>query len=284
MRLKSIGVEEIGIIEVKTSGDIDRSSRLRDIGGKGAFVREIEKGLLERRFDVAVHSLKDMPVSRPQGLIVAAYLTADDRRDALVSQNRWDIRTIPQGKRVGTGSPRRITELHMMRPDLDVLPIRGNVDTRVRKVLSGEFDAAILAFAGLKRLGLENHVSYIFSEEEMVPSPGQGVIAVEAREDDKKTLELLKLIDDPVQRTISEFEFGILLKLGATCRTPIGMVTRFSEERFETLVFLADEAGEKYIKQRLTVTCGDINNAVQKAAENIRETWKEKYGLLPDIS
>lgn len=249
-----------------------------DIGGKGVFVKELEQELLNGGVDIAVHSLKDMPAKITEGLSIGAFLTAEDKRDALVSLGKKRLEQLPDGARIGTGSPRRRMQLSLLRPDLKAVPIRGNVDTRVTRVENGECDAAVLASAGLKRLGLRDKITEIFSPYDMVPAPGQGVIAAEARCDDRETADILEKIDDISQRIISVIEFGVLQGLNADCKTPIGMNSFLDGNRITLNIFLSNEAGSHHIKKTFKTTIDDKDSTVGRLLENIRAEWKKVTG------
>ncbi len=206
---------------ITTQGDRDLNQPLPEIGGKGLFTSELEEALLSGKVDAAVHSLKDLPVEETPGIVVAAIPEREAAHDVLVSVHGQTLSDLPEGARVGTGSPRRSAQLLALRPDLNILPIRGNVDSRVSKLLNGEYDAIVLAQAGLKRLGLENHISEIFSLETMLPAPGQGALAVQCRADDDETRELLAAIHDPLTAAAVEAERAFLSNLGSGCSLPV---------------------------------------------------------------
>ena len=206
---------------ITTTGDQVLDRPLPEIGGKGLFTVELEEALLSGKVHAAVHSLKDLPVEDTPGIVIAAIPEREAAYDVLVSAEAWTSSSLPEGARVGTCSVRRTAQLLALRPDLTILPLRGNVDTRVRKVLNGEYDAIVLAQAGLTRLGLERHISEVFSLDVMLPAPGQGALAVQCRADDLKTLELLAAIHDPVTAAAVDAERTFLSSLGGGCSLPI---------------------------------------------------------------
>jgi hydroxymethylbilane synthase len=208
---------------ISTKGDRDLEQPLPEIGGKGLFTNELEEELLSGKVDAAVHSLKDLPVpaGKTPGIIVAAIPERAAAHDVLVSINGQKLSDLPEGARVGTDSPRRSAQLLALRPDLDILPIRGNVDSRIRKLLNGEYDAIVLAQAGLMRLGLQSHISEIFSLETMLPAPGQGALAVQCRADDQEAIELLAAIHDPLTAAAVGAERAFLSGLGSGCSLPV---------------------------------------------------------------
>lgn len=206
----------------ETRGDKTLDKPLPEIGGKGLFTLELEEGLRSGEIDAAVHSLKDLPVEDAPGLTVGAIAERADAGDCVVAQNGWTLETLPQGAIVGTSSIRRRAQLLTVRPDLDVRSIRGNVETRIRKVIEGRFDAAILARAGVERLGLIEHVTERLGLDVMVPAPGQGALAVQCRKGDKETLELVVAIDIPAIRAAVTAERVFLEELGGGCSVPVG--------------------------------------------------------------
>jgi len=218
--LRRLGVE-VDIVPMKTEGDRLASARLADVGGKGLFVREIEEALLRGTIDVAVHSLKDLPALLPAGLCLAAFPPREDPRDVLVTRTGRSLQELAAGAVVGTSSPRRRALVLAARPDVMVEPLRGNVDTRLGKLESGAFDAIILAAAGLRRLGVQPPHAVALAPEEFIPAVGQGIIAVEARADDDKTLAALAILDDGETRACAEAERAFLACLGASCNSPL---------------------------------------------------------------
>jgi hydroxymethylbilane synthase len=213
---------DVEFVQVQTEGDTDRTTPLRVLGGRGVFVRAVEDALLNGTADIAVHSLKDVPTTIPDGLTIAAVLERGDPRDALVASNGRRLADLPDGARVGTSSQRRVALLRALRPDLDVVDLRGNVDTRLRRVADGELDAAVLAAAGLERLGRLDEATQLFEAMEFLPAPGQGVIAVECRADDVGTLALLARINHAATRAAADAERGFLAALGTGCALPVG--------------------------------------------------------------
>jgi hydroxymethylbilane synthase len=208
---------------IVTEGDRTQQSGqpLPEIGGKGLFTSELEEALRRGELDLAAHSLKDLPTEDPDGIVVGAVCSREDVRDVLVSRAGMTLEDLPAGARVGTSSLRRTAQLRALRPDLEPASIRGNVDTRIRKVRDGEYEAAVLAAAGIVRLGLEQDVTQWLPLETMLPAPGQGALAVQCRADDERALELLAAIDDPATRAATTAERGFLRELGAGCTAPV---------------------------------------------------------------
>lgn len=233
---------------IHTQGDRDQHASLHAIGGQGAFVAEIETALLRGEIDLAVHSLKDMPAAQRPGLALVPALERGDPRDALVSRDDVPLMRLPSGARVGTGSARRIAQLRELRPDLDILDIRGNVDTRLRKLDVGDYDAVVLAAAGLLRLGLEERVTEYFPIEDMIPAPGQGILAAQARDDEWLNAMLAPIVHPPTQAAACA-ERAFLARLGAGCQLPVAAHAAVSEGNMLTLyTLLGGEAGGKAVR------------------------------------
>ncbi|HET9915284.1 MAG TPA: hydroxymethylbilane synthase, partial [Anaerolineales bacterium] len=207
---------------ITTQGDRIVDGPLPEIGGKGVFTGELESALLAGEVDAAVHSLKDLPVEEMPGITIASIPARDAAFDVLVSANGQTLADLPEAARVGTSSPRRRAQLLACRPDLTILPVRGNVDTRVRKLISGEYDAIVLAAAGLTRLGLQEHITEILPLDVMLPAPGQGALGVQCRAEDQETLKLLASIHDPLTFAAVTAERAFLAELGGGCSLPVG--------------------------------------------------------------
>jgi hydroxymethylbilane synthase len=217
------GVEEerITLTVIRTTGDMIQDRTLAEAGGKGLFTKEIEEALRARTIDLAVHSAKDMPTVLPDGLTIAAVLPREDARDVFISRAANTLRELRAGAVVGTASPRRQAIVKRLRPDLDVVPIRGNVETRLRKLDEGVVDATLLALAGLKRLGLTHAATSIFAVDEFLPAVGQGIVAIETRAADRATRALLDAINHAETATALAAERAFLAVLDGSCRTPI---------------------------------------------------------------
>ena len=209
---------------IVTQGDKTQASGepLPEIGGKGLFTLELERALRDGEIDLAVHSLKDLPTEETPGVAIGAVSLREDARDCLVARDRFTLAGLPDGAVVGTSSLRREAQLCALRPDLVVRSIRGNVDTRVRKVRDGEYDAAVLAAAGIKRLGLEDAVTEWIEPETILPAPGQGALGIQCRADDERVRALLAAIDDPGSRAATAGERAFLRALGGGCAAPVG--------------------------------------------------------------
>jgi hydroxymethylbilane synthase len=219
--LAAQGAGEIEIVTIRTSGDRIQDRPLSEAGGKGLFTKEIEEALLGGSIDLAVHSAKDMPTALPDGLMLAACLPREDVRDAFISGSAKSLRELPHGAVVGTASLRRQAMVRRLRPDISTAVLRGNVETRLRKLEAGEVDATLLALAGLKRLGLADKATALLDAQEFLPAVGQGAITIEAREDDARTRELLAKIDHADTSVALACERAFLAVLDGSCRTPI---------------------------------------------------------------
>lgn len=218
---------EVELVEVTTHGDVSRVPlTAMAAAGTGVFVSALRDALLEGRVDLAVHSLKDLPTAPAEGLVVAAVPPREDPRDVLVARDGLRLSELPEGARVGTGSPRRAAQLRAARPDLQVVDVRGNVDTRLRLVSDGEVDAVVLARAGLVRLGRADEATEVLEPATMLPAPGQGALAVECRSDDDAVRRACAVLEDPPTRAAVEAERSLLAALEAGCAAPLGALAR----------------------------------------------------------
>ena len=214
--------DDILIKEITTKGDQVQSQRLSEVGGKGLFSSNIEKELLDKKIDIAVHALKDMPALETEGLFTNTFLERNDPREILISKDKLKLHELNIKSIVGTSSLRREFQIKKIRPDINCKLIRGNVDTRIRKLKEGIYDAIILSYAGIKFLDLEKEISQIFTIEEIIPSAGQGIIALQCREDDKKIISILKKINHYETYVRANIERNILKVLEGDCETAIG--------------------------------------------------------------
>ena len=246
--LKKIAPEvEFEKIIIKTTGDKILDSPLSKIGGKGLFVKEIEEALLREEIDFAVHSMKDVPAKLPEGLEIACVPKRESPFDVWIARNKKDLFSLPQGAKVGTSSLRRSVQIKRLRKDLEILPLRGNVDTRLRKLREGMYDAIILAEAGIKRLSLS--LDYrVFSVKEMIPSVGQGALGIEVRESDKKIKELIKRIHCEKTHTCVKAERAFLHRLEGGCQVPLGAYAILKDSRLLIVGFVSDLEAERFFK------------------------------------
>ena len=233
------GVELVGLTSF---GDVTRVN-LPDLGGTGVFVSALRESLLGGEVDLAVHSLKDLPTAAVPGITLAAVPARDDPRDALVGRDGAKLADLQPGATIGTGSPRRAAQLLLLRPDIRPVPIRGNADTRLAKVTSGQVDAVVLAYSGLARIGELDRVSQVFEPDEMLPAPGQGALAVECRTDDTDLTGLLALVDDPGSRAAVTAERTVLADLQAGCSAPLGAYAAGTGMLHLTAVVVAEDGG-----------------------------------------
>ena len=217
----AIDTDTIRLEVIRTTGDTIRDRPLTEAGGKGLFTKEIEEALIAGAIDLAVHSAKDMPTFLPPQLRIGAVLEREDARDVFISHKAKTLADLPEGARVGTASLRRQALVKRLRPDLAVVPMRGNVETRLRKLAAGEVDAIVLALAGLKRLGLADAATAVLSIDEFLPAVGQGTIAIEARGDDERMLDLLRAVSHSATAAALTAERAFLAVLEGSCRTPI---------------------------------------------------------------
>ncbi len=255
-RLKQIHGVEAELIRIRTSGDRMQSAPVAQIneqigaefGGKGIFIKELEDALLANTVDLAVHSMKDVPTEIPNGLAFPAITRREDPRDCLISRTGRSLKGLPSGARIGTSSLRRQAQLRHHRPDLDVVDLRGNVDTRLKKLEGGEFDAVVLAMAGVNRLGLAGKISQVLGEDVMLPAVGQGALGIETRAADARTSELVVALDDADSRVCVTAERALLRTLEGGCQVPLGAlgVLRGRELHLDAGVFSA--AGSEWVR------------------------------------
>ena len=248
------GGHEIEIEIIHTTGDKITDVPLAQVGtkgglGKGIFTKEIEESLAAGRVDLAVHSLKDLPTELPPGFEIAAITKREDPRDAFCSRHYSKIEDLPRNARVGTSSLRRQAQLKAIRPDLNIHPLRGNVDTRLRKLEQGEYDAIILASAGLKRLGKTELIKQIIPAEMMCPAAGQGALAIEIREGDLTTCQHLEFLNDPAARAATTCERALLNRLGGGCQVPIGAFAEMRNGKLHLEAIVADPDGSKVLRE-----------------------------------
>ena len=242
---------------IKTKGDIDQRSSLAAAGGTGIFVKELESALSRGDIDLAVHSAKDMPSKLPEGFVIAAVSERGPVEDAFISVNGLGLKDQLPGARIATGSPRRRALVRLFKSDVKLVDVRGNVDTRLRKLKQGQFDALILALAGLQRLGLQYHVTQIFPPEEFLPAPGQGALALEARADDKAIIEIAAKIDSKPDHAALTAERGFLAELRVGCSIPVGAWARWEKGKLRMDAAVIDDEGRKQLKAAATVATPD---------------------------
>jgi hydroxymethylbilane synthase len=263
---------EIELEIIKTTGDKITDVALAKVGTKGMFTKEIEEALAEGRIDLAVHSLKDLPTEVSSGFEIAAVTTRENPRDVFCSRKYKSIGDLPQEARVGTSSLRRQAQLKAVRPDLDIHPLRGNVDTRLRKLEAGEYDAIILAAAGLNRLGKTELVRQVIPAEVMCPAAGQGALGIEIRAGDSATRQHLAFLDDAAARATTTCERALLNKLGGGCQVPIGAFAEVRNGRLHLEAIVADPDGSKVLRESR-----DGSDPIQ-LGESVGETLLQRGG------
>jgi hydroxymethylbilane synthase len=240
---------EVVIEIIKTTGDNITDVALAKVGTKGMFTKEIEEALAANQVDLAVHSLKDLPTETPSGFEIAAVTKRDDPRDVLCSPKYASIEALPNAARVGTSSLRRQAQLKALRPDLDIHPLRGNVDTRLAKLEAGEYDAVILAAAGLARLGKTALIKQVIPADIVCPAAGQGALAIEARAGDTAVLQALAFLDDPAARAATACERALLGRLGGGCQVPIGALAEVRNGRLHLQAVVARPDGSEVLRE-----------------------------------
>jgi hydroxymethylbilane synthase len=235
----------IEVVAVTTVADKVLDKPLAAIGGKGLFTKELEQALIEKRIDIAVHSMKDVETWLPDGLTITCILPRDDPRDAFLSPLADSLATLPAGSRVGTSSLRRSAQVLMRRPDLAIVPLRGNANTRIRKLADGECDATLLAIAGLRRIGLEAHAKEVISTDDMIPAVAQGALGVECRADDADIRALLAPLACPVTMACVNAERAFLAALDGSCRTPVAALATIEHDRLRLRAMLFTPDGKR---------------------------------------
>ena len=252
--IRALGVQ-VTIEIIQTSGDLDARSPFAQMADKGVFVKELEQALLERRIDLAVHSLKDLPTTLPAGLALACVPEREDPRDALISRDHLSLEALPAGARVATGSLRRGAQILALRPDLALVPLRGNVPTRIEKIRRGEADATLLAVAGLRRLGLEREIAQILPVDWLTPPMGQGALALEARDGERAAL--WAALEHAPTRLAVEAERRFLARVGGGCRTPVGILVEPNQDLWQLTAMLAAADATPLMRRRAQTVPGE---------------------------
>ena len=262
---------EAEIVIVKTTGDQMQQAPLSQIGGKGIFIKELEEALLEESVDLAVHSVKDIPTDTPGRLHFPAVCRRDDVRDCLLSNQGTPLAGLKQGARLGTSSLRRQAQLRHYRPDLDIRDLRGNVDTRLRKVESGEYDAIVLSKAGLDRLGWTQKITEPLSTNISLPAVGQGAIAIQARLKDQEAADILGRLDDPETRTVIIAERALQAALQGGCQLPLGAWARMERGELVLEAVVCSVDGVQYVRQKATAPPEQAAELGQRMAQMLIE-------------
>ncbi|MCC2098926.1 MAG: hydroxymethylbilane synthase [Hyphomicrobiales bacterium] len=269
-RAHGVPVEDIAIQVIRTTGDMIQDRALSESGGKGLFTKEIDAAQIDGSIDIAVHSSKDLPTLLPDALCIAAFLPREDVRDALICPSAASIRNLPHGARVGTASLRRGAQVKRLRPDAQIVLIRGNVETRLRKIANGEADATLLALAGLKRLGLDSKAQAILETDDFLPAVGQGAIGITARRGDRTTLERLAAIGDSRTMHALTAERAFLGVVDGSCRTPIAGLAVSDGERISFRGIILRPDGSEFHEVAETGTVADAQAIGLAAGRDLR--------------
>jgi hydroxymethylbilane synthase len=259
----------VELVKIKTSGDKIQDVSLAKIGGKGLFTKEIEESLIRKDTDIAVHSMKDVPVSLPRGLEIAVITQREDPRDALISKDNIKLADLPQGAKIGTGSLRRQTQLLSYRPDFNIVPLRGNLDTRLNKLETEGLDAIILAAAGLKRLGMEDRISECIDPDIMLPGIGQGAVGIQLRLNDSFAIMMTMNLDDELTHTALLAERAFLRKLEGGCQVPIGGYATIEDDVLTLKGMVGSLDGKKTIRAEKSGEPQDAEYIGKKLGEEI---------------
>lgn len=261
---------------IKTKGDLIKDLPLDKIGDKGLFVKEIEKSLLDGEIDMAVHSMKDMPSYLPEGLKFAHSPKREDPRDALIFKEGYkSIEDLPKGARIGTGSKRRKYQLLKHRPDLEIVPIRGNIETRIKKIETENLDGVVLAASGLRRAGLDDKIDYYIPTDIMLPAPAQGILALEIREDDKETEKIIDSIKDDITKIQIDAERGFLIGVNGSCHIPMGAYCEIEGEKITLTGLYGDGEGKKIVVQSQTGTLADAPKIGYELAKSVLKEYEQ---------
>ena len=267
---------EFEIKIIKTKGDLIKDLPLDKIGDKGLFVKEIEKSLLDKEIDMAVHSMKDMPSYLPEGLKFAHSPRREDPRDALIFREGYKtLEDLPQGAKIGTGSKRRKYQLLKHRPDLEIVPIRGNIETRIKKIETENLDGVVLAASGLRRAGLEEKIDYYIPTDIMLPAPTQGILALEIREDDKETEKIIDSIKDNITKVQIDAERGFLIGVNGSCHIPMGAYCEVDGEKITLTGLYGDGDGKKIVIQSKEGTLADAQKIGYELAKSVLKEYEK---------
>ena len=267
---------EFEIKIIKTKGDLIKDLPLDKIGDKGLFVKEIEKSLLDKEIDMAVHSMKDMPSYLPEGLKFAHSPRREDPRDALIFREGYKtLEDLPQGAKIGTGSKRRKYQLLKHRPDLEIVPIRGNIETRIKKIETENLDGVVLAASGLRRAGLEEKIDYYIPTDIMLPAPAQGILALEIREDDKETEKIIDSIKDNITKVQIDAERGFLIGVNGSCHIPMGAYCEVDGEKITLTGLYGDGDGKKIVIQSKEGTLADAQKIGYELAKSVLKEYEK---------
>jgi len=270
-------IENIDIKKITTKGDQVQNIRLADVGGKGLFSKKIEEELLEKKIDIAVHALKDMPSNETEGLITNCFLERNDPREILISRENFFLKDLAKNSIIGTSSFRREFQLKKKRNDLNYKLIRGNVDTRIKKLNDKLYDAIILSYAGIKSLGLDKNISQIFSTSEVIPSAGQGVIALQCRKEDKEIINLLKKINHQPTYHCVQAERNVLKALDGDCETAVGAFAQIDKDKINIEAELFSLDGEERFYHKSSKELNFASQLGKEVGEILKKQSKNSY-------
>jgi hydroxymethylbilane synthase len=262
----------VELLPMSTQGDRIQDRSLAAIGGKGLFIKELEVALAERRADIAVHSMKDVPADMPPGFVIAAFLARADPRDALLCRRGSALTDLPTGAKLGTSSLRRRAQILAARPDLAIEPLRGNVDTRLTRLENGALDAIVLACAGLVRLGLESRITTRLAPATMLPAVGQGAIGIECRGDDTRTRALVAALDDAATHTALAAERAFARTLGGSCQSPIAALAHIEGDRLTLQGLVAEPDGSRLLRESVSGDCARAATLGEELARRLLES------------
>ncbi len=265
---------------IRTEGDKDQTTELDKFANLGVFVKELQIALLKGEIDCAVHSLKDVPELQPEGLALVCFPEREDPKDVFISQGTPFIQ-LPQGAQVGTGSPRRIMQLRKMRPDIKFVPIRGNLDTRIKKVTDGELDGIILAAAGLNRLNQKENITHSFSFDAMIPAIGQGCLALESRDEDTETISLLRSINHDLTEVAIRMEREFMTRVGGGCKVPMACHVYPYGDGFRMMAIMGDAKVDNMARIERSGGLDEIESLVEDITQDILEDCKDKSIPIP---
>jgi hydroxymethylbilane synthase len=254
---------------IKTSADKDTTSSLRSSSSVGVFVKELEQALQDGQIDIAVHSMKDVPTQIAEGLEISAIPEREDARDAFITSSARILSELPRGATIGTGSVRRQSQILALRPDLKILDIRGNVDTRLKKLQDGEYDAIMLACAGLRRLGLQQRITFALDYEQMLPAPGQGALAIETRGSDARIKAIVSPLNHAPTAIAVSAERSFLHRLGGGCNVPIAVYALVTQDMIEMEALVASPDGQRRMRDSIRENVKDIEAAVASLADRM---------------
>jgi hydroxymethylbilane synthase len=272
--------EDLEIKVIKTSGDINTTGSLRAPSNAGVFVKELEQALLNRDIDLAVHSMKDVPTQIAADFEIAAVAEREDARDALIANQDVTLSGLPEGSRVGTGSLRRQAQLLSLRPDLKITDIRGNLETRLKKLQDGSYDAIVLACAGIRRLGFQNLISSILDYAEMLPAPGQGALAIESRRGDSRIKPIAAALNHPPSAITAFAERNFLRRMGGGCNVPVAAYARLEKDILKMEALVASPDGSKIVRDSVHGNLDDADEAVASLSDRILSRGGREILLL----